>query len=85
MNDDMIGQNPNIMGGTACIRGTRITVYALEARINGGETPEAVSADYEGYITPEQIRAAVAYAGANPLVEHPEARPWRKQGRHAAE
>ena len=53
----MIGRNPNIMGGTACIRGTRITVYALEARINGGETPEAVSADYEGYITPEQIRA----------------------------
>jgi uncharacterized protein (DUF433 family) len=36
--DDLIVSDPEIMGGTPCIEGTRLTVYAVAARIRGGET-----------------------------------------------
>ncbi len=47
---DLIRIDPEIMGGTPCIAGTRITVYAIAARFNGGETVEELIADWP-YIT----------------------------------
>ena len=84
MSNEMIERNPEILGGTPCIAGTRMNVYALEARVKGGETLEDIVADYSGYITADQVRAAVAYAAANPQVEHPDSRPWRKKAKQTA-
>lgn len=83
MNDDIIVKNPNILGGTACIRGTRLNVYAIAARVLGGETPEEIAAENPA-VTPGMIVAAVDYAQRNPQVEHPEGRPWRKKANKSA-
>ena len=77
MKSDLILSDPAIMGGTPCIKGTRITVYAIEARRSGGETVEDILADYP-YITRDAIEAAVAYAARVPFLEDPDGRPWRK-------
>jgi uncharacterized protein (DUF433 family) len=77
MNNEFILEDPEIMGGTPCIRGTRITVYAVAARIRGGET---VADLLDGYpdLGPEHVKAAIEYADRVPFVEHPDGRPWRK-------
>ena len=73
----LIHSDPDIMGGTPCIRGTRITVYAIAARMETESVDELLS-DYP-YITREGIEAAVAYAARLPFVEAPDARPWRRE------
>lgn len=77
MADDLILADPEIMGGTPCIKGTRITVYAVAARIGGGET---VAELLDGYpdLDERHVRAAIAYADQVPFVEDLDARPWRK-------
>jgi uncharacterized protein (DUF433 family) len=50
-----------IMGGTPCIRGTRMTVYVIEARIKGGDSVEEILGEYP-HLTIEQINAALEYA-----------------------
>lgn len=84
MSNDLIHIDSEIMGGTPCIKGTRITVYAIEARIKGGDGLAGVLEDYP-YISAEQIEAALDYAGRIPFEEHPDGRPWRKRNRQAAE
>ena len=66
-----------VMGGTPCIRGTRVPVYTIKAALDGGDTIEDLMDDYV-HITEVQIRAAYAYATAHPFVEDPDGRPWRK-------
>ena len=79
LSNDLILSDPEIMGGTPCIRGTRMTVYAVEARLRS-ETAADLIAEYQ-HLTVEQIEAAVQYAVKHPSVEHPDARPWRKSAR----
>jgi uncharacterized protein (DUF433 family) len=74
---DLIRIDPEIMGGTPCIAGTRITVYAIAARFNGGETVEELIADWP-YITRAAVEASIAYAARIPFAEDPDGRPWRK-------
>ena len=71
-----IGSDPDILGGTPCIRGTRLNVYAMRDRLRGDETPESIAAEYPG-ITAEMVRAAAEYADRYPLVVHPEGKPWK--------
>jgi uncharacterized protein (DUF433 family) len=78
MESDLILIDPDIMGGTPCIRGTRITVYCVAARINGGDPVEQVLEDYP-YISKAEIAAAVAYAARVPFEEDPDGRPWRRK------
>lgn len=84
MSNDLILEDPEIMGGTPCIKGTRITVYAVAARIQGGDGLDGVLADYP-YITAEQVKAAVEFAVRVPFEEDPDGRPWRKAQKQAAE
>ena len=84
MANDFIHSDPEVMGGTPCIKGTRIPVYAIEARIKGGDSLASVLDDYP-YVTAEQVAAALEYAARVPFVEHPDGRPWRKTQRQAAE
>jgi uncharacterized protein (DUF433 family) len=72
----LILEDPEIMGGTPCIRGTRITVYAVAGRLNGGETVGELLIDYP-YLTAPQIEAAHEFAAHMPFEEHPEGHPWR--------
>jgi uncharacterized protein (DUF433 family) len=66
-----------VMGGTPCIRGTRITVYSIAARLRGGDPMEDLLDEYP-YVTQRQFEAAWAYADRYPFVEDPDGRPWRK-------
>jgi uncharacterized protein (DUF433 family) len=77
MDNTLILEDPEIMGGTPCIRGTRITVYAVAARIRGGETIAELLNGYPD-LGPEHVAAAIEYADRVPFVEHPDGRPWRK-------
>lgn len=83
-NEDLIVVDPGILGGTPCIATTRLPVYAVAARFRAGEP---VSSILDGYpdLTEAHVLAAVAYADEHPFVEHPDARPWRKQKADAAE
>ena len=77
MNNDIIVRNPEILGGTPCIRGTRLNVYAIAARVLGGETPEAIASENPA-VSPDMILVAVDYANKYHQVEHSDGRPWRK-------
>lgn len=61
MTFDRIHQAPGIMGGKACVRGTRVTVAMLVNQIGAGRAIDAVLADYP-YITREDVLQAVQYA-----------------------
>lgn len=60
-----IERNPAVMRGEPVIRGTRVLARTLHARIKGGETIEAILADY-AYLDRETVEAAVLYIEANP-------------------
>ncbi|MFZ5508914.1 MAG: DUF433 domain-containing protein [Pseudomonadota bacterium] len=55
-----ISIDPNVCFGKPCIRGTRIWVSLLLDRLADGETEAELLADYP-QLTPEDIRAAIAY------------------------
>ena len=77
MLDTLIEIDPDILGGTPCIVSTRLDVYSVAARFNGGETAASILDGYPD-LTPEHVAAAVAYAAKHPFEEHPDSRPWRK-------
>lgn len=68
--------NPDIMGGTPVIRGTRLSVYSVLGRIGHGDGIDDVLEDNPD-LPRDAIEAALAYARANPLVGRPAGRPWQ--------
>jgi uncharacterized protein (DUF433 family) len=72
---DHILTDPVIMGGTPCIKGTRMTVYAVAARLRA-ETPADLIAEYP-HLKLEQIEAAARFAADHPFAEAANSRPWR--------
>ena len=56
-----ITQNPEVMGGKACIRGMRVTVSMVVSQIGSGHSVEEVLADYP-YLEREDIMQALRYA-----------------------
>ena len=73
--DRYIKSNPEILGGTPVIDGTRIPVYAVLGRLRHGDTIEDLHDDYPD-VPPDAFRAAEIYAAANPLRGRPSGRPW---------
>ncbi len=63
-----------IMGGTACIAGTRIPIHLIAELVAGGEGEDAILAAYPS-LSAEQVRLAGLYARAYPL----RGRPPRKK------
>ena len=53
--------DPQVMGGTPCIRGLRVTVGTVVGLIASGHTVEAVLEAYP-YLEEADIREALAYA-----------------------
>ena len=75
--DRHIASDPDILGGTPAITGTRLTVYAVLGRLQDGDSVDDLVADYPG-IPREAFMAAELYAGAHPLRGRPSGRPWRR-------
>jgi uncharacterized protein (DUF433 family) len=58
---DRITQNPEVMGGKACIRGMRVTVGMIVSQIGAGQDIDQILADYP-YLEREDIMQALRYA-----------------------
>lgn len=58
---DRITQQPEMMGGKACVRGMRITVGMIVGQIGVGHSIEEILADYP-YLEREDILQALRYA-----------------------
>ncbi len=58
---DRITQQPEVMGGKACVRGMRVTVGMLVGQIGAGHSVEEVLVDYP-YLEREDIMQALRYA-----------------------
>jgi uncharacterized protein (DUF433 family) len=58
---DRITQQPDVMGGKACIRGLRVTVGMIVGQIGAGHNIEEILSDYP-YLEREDIMQALRYA-----------------------
>ncbi|MDR3772250.1 MAG: DUF433 domain-containing protein [Terracidiphilus sp.] len=56
-----ITQNPDVMGGKACIRGMRVTVGMIVGQIGAGQSIDQILAAYP-YLEHEDIMQALRYA-----------------------
>jgi uncharacterized protein (DUF433 family) len=58
---DRITQQPEVMGGKACIRGMRVTVGMIVGQMASGHSADSILADYP-YLEAEDIVQALRYA-----------------------
>ncbi len=58
---DRITQQPDVMGGKACIRGMRVTVAMIVNQMGAGHSMDDVLADFP-YLEREDITQALRYA-----------------------
>lgn len=58
---DRITQQPDVMGGKACIRGMRVTVGMVVGQIGAGHSVDEILADYP-YLEREDVMQALRYA-----------------------
>ncbi|MBK8121269.1 MAG: DUF433 domain-containing protein [Sulfuritalea sp.] len=58
---DRITQEPDVMGGKACIRGLRVTVGMVVGQVGAGHSVEEILTDYH-YLEREDIMQALRYA-----------------------
>jgi uncharacterized protein (DUF433 family) len=58
---ERITQQPDVMGGKACIRGMRVTVGMIVGQIGAGHTIEEILRDYP-YLEREDVLQALRYA-----------------------
>jgi uncharacterized protein (DUF433 family) len=56
-----ITQQPDVMGGKACIRGMRVTVGMVVGQIGAGHSVDEILSDYP-YLEREDIMQALRYA-----------------------
>lgn len=64
-----IHQDPAILCGKPCIKGTRMSVEMVLELLGNGWSVDALAGEYA--VTPEQIRAAQAFAAAWMRMDHP--------------
>lgn len=60
-NLDRITQQPDVMGGKACIRGLRVTVATIVNQIAAGHSTDEILADYP-YLERDDVLQALRYA-----------------------
>ena len=66
---DRITRHPGVIGGKACIRGMRVTVGMIVARIGTGQTIDELLADFP-CLEREDVLQALRYAAQ--LADEPE-------------
>lgn len=64
--EDRITITPGVRSGKPCIRGTRITVYDVLEYLASGMSEQEIVRDFPS-LTPEDIRACLAFAAAREL------------------
>ncbi|HEX7887325.1 MAG TPA: DUF433 domain-containing protein [Phenylobacterium sp.] len=69
----LVVEDPEILGGTPVIRGTRIPVYDVAASMRAGDDPERLKAAYPG-LEDEHLELAGLYAQASPARGRPRGR-----------
>ncbi len=75
--DRQITSDPDILGSTPVITGTRLTVYAVLGRLQDGDSVDDLVEDYPE-VPREAFMAAELYAKAHPLRGRPSGRPRRQ-------
>lgn len=83
LRDQWIVRDPAIKNGEPVIRGSRVSVHTLAARIAAGEPDEILAEDLP-HIPAEAREVAVQYARANPRRGRPTARPPPEAPSHRA-
>jgi uncharacterized protein (DUF433 family) len=73
--DKLIVEDPEILGGTPVIRGTRVSVYSILGRLTGGDGIEDILEDHPN-LSREAVETAAIYARSHPLIGRPGGRPW---------
>jgi len=58
---ERVSHDINIMGGKACIKGTRVTVSMIIAQLGEGQTADGLVREYP-YLSHEDITEALRYA-----------------------
>jgi len=58
---ERISHDINIMGGKACVKGTRVTVSMIIAQLGEGKTTDCLVSEYP-YLSREDIAEALKYA-----------------------
>ena len=58
---DRITQEPDVMGGKACIRGLRVTVGMVVGQVGAGHSVDEIITDYP-YLEREDVMQALRYA-----------------------
>lgn len=58
---DRITQEPDVMGGKACIRGMRVTVGMVVGQVGAGHSVDEILVEYP-YLEREDIMQALRYA-----------------------
>ncbi|MDR2173259.1 MAG: DUF433 domain-containing protein [Burkholderiales bacterium] len=58
---DRITQQPEVMGGKACIRGMRVTVGMVVGQISAGRSVDEILTDFP-YLERDDIMQALRYA-----------------------
>jgi len=71
---EMVVSDPEILGGTLTIRGTRVPVYHVAASVATGISTGRILASYPS-LSREQVELAALYAEANPQRGRPPQRP----------
>jgi uncharacterized protein (DUF433 family) len=61
---ERIVRDPQICGGEAVFKGTRVTLRTILASLATGDTAEEILADFPS-LKPEDIQAAIAFAAAS--------------------
>jgi len=70
----LVVEDPEILGGTPVVRGTRVPVYDIAASLDAGRSAEEIRAAYPT-LTGDAVELAKVYAMANP----PRGRPTRHE------
>jgi uncharacterized protein (DUF433 family) len=73
----VIVEDPEVQGGAATFKGTRLLVHNISEQLKAGATPAELKADYPN-LTDEMLAAAPLYARANPKRGRPKAPAWRE-------
>ena len=78
--DAHIVSDPETLGSTPVIRGTRITVYSVLGRLQDGDSLDDLVSDNPD-VPREAFEAAAIFARAHPLRGRLGGRPWRNAAR----
>jgi uncharacterized protein (DUF433 family) len=73
---ELIIEDPEVQGGAATFKGTRILVHTVADLLKAGARADELKADFPN-LTDAMFDAAAAYARTHPKRGRPKAPPWR--------